>query len=174
MGGVIRCFALGLPAGLGEPMFDGVENRLAAALFGIPAVRGVSFGTGFAAAGMRGSEHNDPFVMENGGDGDALPLQQLYGEGSRKAQGGRQPSGELSAAPDIVIFAIFYHGGVISVGGPGGPLEAGVIPAVLVVTLLGAECVAKSYPDFWDVYRMLGGIIHEPSAPRYFCPPEMR
>lgn len=66
VGGVIRCFALGLPAGVGEPMFDGVENRLAAALFGIPAVRGVSFGTGFAAAGMRGSAHNDPFVMEDG------------------------------------------------------------------------------------------------------------
>ena len=66
VGGVIRCFALGLPAGIGEPMFDGVENRLAAALFGIPAVRGVSFGTGFAAAGMRGSAHNDPFVMEDG------------------------------------------------------------------------------------------------------------
>lgn len=66
VGGVIRCFALGLPAGVGEPMFDGVENRLAATLFGIPAVRGVSFGTGFAAAGMRGSAHNDPFVMEDG------------------------------------------------------------------------------------------------------------
>lgn len=68
VGGVIRCFALGLPAGLGEPMFGGVENRLAAALFGIPAVRGVSFGTGFAAASMRGSEHNDPFIM----DGDRV------------------------------------------------------------------------------------------------------
>ena len=66
VGGVIRCYALGVPAGLGEPMFGGVENRLAAALFGIPAVRGVSFGTGFAAAGMRGSQHNDPFVMEDG------------------------------------------------------------------------------------------------------------
>lgn len=64
VGGVIRCFAVGLPAGMGEPMFGGVENRLACALFGIPAVRGVSFGTGFAAAGMRGSEHNDPFAME--------------------------------------------------------------------------------------------------------------
>lgn len=64
VGGVIRCFAVGLPAGVGEPMFGGVENRLAAALFGIPAVRGVSFGTGFAAAGMRGSEHNDPFYMD--------------------------------------------------------------------------------------------------------------
>jgi len=49
-------------------MFGGVENRLAAALFGIPAVRGVSFGTGFGAAAMRGSEHNDPFVM----DGDTV------------------------------------------------------------------------------------------------------
>ena len=66
VGGVIRCFVLGLPAGVGEPMFGGVENRLAAALFGIPAVRGVSFGTGFAAAGMRGSQHNDPLVMEGG------------------------------------------------------------------------------------------------------------
>ena len=47
-------------------MFNGVENRLAQAMFGIPAVRGVSFGTGFAAAGMRGSEHNDPFIMEDG------------------------------------------------------------------------------------------------------------
>ena len=64
VGGVIRCFALGLPAGVGEPMFDGVENRLAAALFGIPAVRGVSFGDGFAAAAMRGSQHNDPFITD--------------------------------------------------------------------------------------------------------------
>ena len=68
VGGVIRCFAAGLPAGIGEPMFDGVENRLAAALFGIAAVRGVSFGTGFDAAGMRGSEHNDAFEM----DGDNI------------------------------------------------------------------------------------------------------
>lgn len=66
VGGVIRCFARGLPTGIGEPMFGGVENRLAAALFGIPAVRGVSFGDGFAAAAMRGSQHNDPFVMEGG------------------------------------------------------------------------------------------------------------
>jgi len=66
IGGAIRCYAVGLPAGIGEPMFSGVENRLAAALFGIPAVRGVSFGDGFAAAAMRGSEHNDAFMMDGG------------------------------------------------------------------------------------------------------------
>ncbi|MBE5772792.1 MAG: chorismate synthase [Clostridiales bacterium] len=67
VGGVIECFITGLPAGLGDPMFDGIENRLARALFGIPGVRGVEFGEGFAAAGMKGSEHNDPFRVDASG-----------------------------------------------------------------------------------------------------------
>jgi len=66
LGGVVECIATGVPAGLGEPMFGGLENRLAAIIFGIPAVKGVEFGNGFAAAGLRGSENNDAFVADGG------------------------------------------------------------------------------------------------------------
>ena len=66
VGGVVECAVTGVPAGLGDPMFGGMENRIAAAVFGIPAVKGVEFGAGFRAAALRGSENNDPFRLENG------------------------------------------------------------------------------------------------------------
>ncbi|GGA91495.1 chorismate synthase [Puia dinghuensis] len=59
IGGIVECRVGGLPIGLGEPFWDSVESVLAHAVFAIPAVRGVEFGTGFAAARMFGSEHND-------------------------------------------------------------------------------------------------------------------
>lgn len=64
LGGVIECAAVGLPVGWGDPMFDGMENRIAQAVFAIPAVRGIEFGTGFSAAQMPGSQHNDPYYMD--------------------------------------------------------------------------------------------------------------
>ena len=66
VGGIVECCVLGLPAGLGDPMFDGMENRIASIVFGIPAVKGLEFGAGFRVAGMRGSENNDPFIVEDG------------------------------------------------------------------------------------------------------------
>ena len=61
IGGVVECAVLGLPAGLGEHIFDGMENRISAIVFGIPAVKGIEFGNGFACAALRGSENNDEF-----------------------------------------------------------------------------------------------------------------
>ena len=66
IGGVVECAVTGLPAGLGDPMFGGMEGRLAQMLYGIPAVKGVEFGAGFDVAEMLGSENNDPFRVVNG------------------------------------------------------------------------------------------------------------
>lgn len=67
VGGVIECAALGLPAGLGSPMLDTVEGRLASLLFSVPAVKGLEFGAGFGFAGLRGSHANDPFYRDADG-----------------------------------------------------------------------------------------------------------
>ncbi len=66
VGGMIECVAEGVPAGIGEPMFGGLENRISQAVFAIPAVKAIEFGAGMAVANMRGSENNDEFCLEEG------------------------------------------------------------------------------------------------------------
>ena len=66
LGGIVEALALHVPAGLGEPVFDTLEGDLAKAFFAIPAVKGVEFGSGFAAASLKGSQNNDSYLVEDG------------------------------------------------------------------------------------------------------------
>ncbi len=66
VGGIIEAIGLNMPVGLGEPVFDTLEGDLAKAIFAIPAVKGIEFGSGFSAAQKRGSENNDPFTIRDG------------------------------------------------------------------------------------------------------------
>ena len=66
IGGIVECMITGIPAGLGEPVFGSLESRICQTVFAVPAVKGIEFGAGFAAARMKGSENNDPFEIRNG------------------------------------------------------------------------------------------------------------
>jgi len=66
LGGIVECVAVNMPVGIGEPLFDTLDGDLAKALFAVPAVKGVEFGVGFAAANLRGSENNDAYKSSNG------------------------------------------------------------------------------------------------------------
>ena len=66
IGGIIECKAENVPVGLGEPFFDAIESYISHLVFAIPATKGVEFGSGFDAAKMSGSEHNDPLIDESG------------------------------------------------------------------------------------------------------------
>lgn len=104
--------AYGVPAGLGDPMFDGIENRIARIAFGIPAVKGVEFGVGFGAAELRGSENNDAYRVE---DGRVCPQSNSAGASSAASppacpwygawpSSPRRPSGDTNPASTSTIW----------------------------------------------------------------------
>jgi chorismate synthase len=64
LGGIIECICRGIPAGLGEPIFESLESEISKGLFSIPAVKGVEFGSGFKGSNLKGSENNDSFYID--------------------------------------------------------------------------------------------------------------
>ncbi len=94
VGGAIECVCCGLPAGIGGPLFDGIESTIARLVFGIPAVKSLEFGAGAAVAGMRASQNNDPYGLVNG---VAQPL---------KNDAGGNLGGITTSAPLLMRLAI--------------------------------------------------------------------
>ena len=103
-GGIITCRIAGLPAGLGEPVFDKLDALLARAVLSVGAIKGIEFGAGFAAARMTGSEHNDAMRSGTATAGGAEPA------GGAESAGGAEPGAPLSGKPD---FLTNHAGGIL-------------------------------------------------------------
>jgi chorismate synthase len=66
IGGTVRCITINFPAGKGGPIFNSLDSNISKAIFAIPAIKAIEFGAGFKASKMKGSEHNDPWIIKNG------------------------------------------------------------------------------------------------------------
>ena len=158
VGGIVECFATGLPVGLGAPMFDGVENRVARALFGIPAVKGVEFGAGFAAAHMRGSAQNDPFRMDGarvvteanrhggslGGITSGMPLVVRAAFKPTPSIGQAQRSVSLSGGEDAELAVRGRHDPCVV------PRAVPVVEAAVACTVLDMLIESGKEADLWN------------------------
>ena len=113
VGGQVECFVLNLPVGVGEPMFDSIESRISAAVFAVPAVKGVEFGEGFALTGLRASEANDPWELAPDGSVRA----------SKNSNGGAL--GGLSTGMPLVFTAAFKPTPTVALPQRTVDLEAG-------------------------------------------------
>jgi chorismate synthase len=139
VGGLVEVRVRGLPPGLGEPFFDAAESLIAHAAFAVPAVRGVEFGDGFAAARMRGSLHNDPIVDRSG---------TTSRNGSGGINGGITNGNELvvrfAVKPASTISApqrtLDFASGETAVLAPGGRHDACI--AIRAAVVLEAACAA--------------------------------
>lgn len=156
VGGLVEIRVRGLPPGLGEPFFDAAESLIAHALFAVPAVRGVEFGDGFAAARMRGSQHNDPFVDLTG---------RTSKNGSGGINGGITNGNELvvrvAVKPASTISApqrtLDFASGEETILAPGGRHDACI--ALRAAVVLEAAC-AVALADLSLVARQAGdGVI---------------
>lgn len=146
VGGVIECVAYGMPAGVGDPMFDGLENRIARIAYGIPAVKGVEFGAGFGAAALLGSQNNDPYRIEDervvcekndaggilGGISTGMPIVWRAAVKPTPSIGKRQDSVDLGSTSDADLVVHGRHDPCIV------PRAVPVVEAACALALLDA------------------------------------
>ncbi len=151
VGGIVECAVTGLPAGLGGPLFEGLEGELAKGLFGIPAVKGVEFGAGFEAAKMYGSENNDEFYMDGkevktrtnnhggllGGITDGMPLTLKAAIKPTPSIGKKQKSVSLETMEDTELEIHGRHDPCIVQRAV--PVVEAVTAIVLLDAMLGGE-----------------------------------
>jgi chorismate synthase len=152
IGGVCEMVAVGVPPGLGEPVFDKLKADLAKAMLSLPAVLGFEYGAGFAVAGMRGSENNDVFVPKPPA-GSPSPLRGGVGEGSDLPAGGRldpspQPpprfgEGEQSQSPSPLSSSVRIGTETNRHGGMLGGLSSGE-PVVCRVAIKPTSSIPRS------------------------------
>lgn len=150
VGGTVECVAIGVPAGLGNAMFDGIESRLSLAFFGIPGVKGVEFGAGFAAARMHGSEHNDPILSAQphtavtatnhcggilGGISNGMPIVCSVAFKPTPSIGLEQISVELNSGAQTKLRITGRHDACIA------PRAVAVVEAVMALVLL--DCILE-------------------------------
>ena len=155
IGGLVEIRVKGLPPGLGEPFFDAAESLIAHALFAVPAVRGVEFGDGFAAARMRGTEHNDPFVDRSG---------RTAKNGAGGINGGITNGNELvvrvAVKPASTVSApqraLDFESGEETVLAPGGRHDACI--ALRAAVVLEAACAVA----IADMYLVANAALADP------------
>jgi len=154
VGGIISCVCRNLPAGLGEPAFDRLEARLAQAMLSIPASKGFEIGSGFSGARMRGSLHNDPFVMK----GDRLgTLSNRSGGVQGGISNGEPVYFRVAFKPPATIGqeqqTVDYQGQPVTLAAKGRHDPAVVARAVPIVETMAALVLA----DLALIQRMRGG-----------------
>lgn len=168
VGGVIECAVMNAPVGLGGELFDGLEGRIAALALAIPAVKGVEFGAGFAAAKMRGSENNDAFAVENGrvvtetnncggilgGISDGMPIVFRVAVKPTPSIAARQKSVDLAAMCETEISVTGRHDACI-VPRAVPCVEAAAAIAVYDALLSCRREAATGEPDLAELRRQL-------------------
>ncbi len=151
VGGVVECATIGLPVGIGEPMFDGLESKLAQILFAIPAVKGVEFGEGFGVADLWGSENNDAFYLEQdkvktrtnrhggslGGISSGMPLTVRVAFKPTPSIGKEQETVDISKGEETVLAVKGRHDPCIV------PRAVPCVEAAVAIGLLDLYCMSK-------------------------------